>query len=111
MKLPIINCGGRKHTIAAIDSVMKTGKNALIIIMTSNINDAEEVFKNTSFNKLPLYLMSDNRKKEILIRKQTLFIKNACKACYERYKDDLSFVEYLKLGQGKITPVFSDYTQ
>lgn len=99
-------CPGTQVNIRKLDSMSKKGMNILVVSLRANYNTIDYELKGTQFSKYPYYTIEAERYSNLLIRRQVDFIREACKSCYDDYKDDLGMADYLLIENGTIRPVW-----
>lgn len=91
-----------------LDSLSKTGYQIVIVSLRSDYGMIDRRLAKTNFSQYPYYTIEDEKYTNILLRKKIEFIKELCSSCYEQYKDDLTFAEYLLIENGKVIVLFDN---
>lgn len=89
-----------------LDSLSKTGYQIVIVSVRSDYGMIDRRLSKTNLSQYPYYTIEDEKYTNILLRKKIEFIKELCSSCYQQYKDDLTFADYLLIENGKVMVIY-----
>ena len=89
-----------------LDSLSKQGENVIILSLRNEYELLNRKLSRTSFAQYPICIISGERSSNILLQRQVNFVKEGCSYCYEQYKDDLIFAQYLVVENDSVKVVF-----
>ena len=100
-------CGGTTDEIHKLDSISKHGGQVFIISMRSSYDVIDRILSTTAFSQYPYYTIEDKKYSNKLLMRKIRFIKEACESCYEQYKDELAFADYILIENGTFKVIMS----
>lgn len=92
--------------IKLIDSLVQKGQPILAISISNDFPRLEKLLSRTSLSRWPYYVSSVQPNTRILIKRQSHFIKEACPTCYDKFKDDLFYIDHLRIDNGSLNVVW-----
>lgn len=98
-------CQGTCESIKHVETKFSDQENVILISLREDIDAMDNMLAQTRFGKYPYYVLESKTYSKGLILKQRNFIKDACSTCYDKYKDEVAFAEYVLIQNGTIEPV------
>jgi len=98
-------CPSTCESIKGLEEKLANGENVLIISYREEYSEINKRLIGTKFAQYPYYVLANKKHAEVLLLKARDFIKDACSPCYDKYKDEVAFAEYLLIQNGAIEPV------
>lgn len=98
-------CGGTYESIKHIETKHNKEENVILISLGEDVAMMNKKLAQTRFGEYPYYVLETKHYSKGLISKQRNFIKDACSSCYDKYKDEVIFANYLLIQNGIIEVV------
>lgn len=103
------SCGATERTkdIQRVDSIAKSGLSAFIISLENEPYLIVNKLKKTIFNRYPYLIIQPEQPSKAIVINQINFIREICPLCYQTYRDELMFADYVLWSHKKFTVFLS----